>query len=64
MKSEGNIKVFCRFRPFNTAELAASPAILHRIHKGTQLTIKDVKGEAVFLYDHVFDLPSTQEEVF
>jgi hypothetical protein len=41
--------------------MAASPAILHRISKGTQLTIKDAKGEAVFLYDHVFDLSSTQE---
>lgn len=60
MKSDGNIKVFCRFRPFNAAELAASPTVLHRITKGTQLTLK----EAVFLYDHVFDLTSTQEEVF
>jgi hypothetical protein len=64
MKSEGNIKVFCRFRPFNASELAASPTILHRINKGTQLSIRDPKGEVFFLYDHVFDLPSTQEEVF
>ena len=60
MKSDGNIKVFCRFRPFNSSELAPSPTILHRISKGTQLTIRDTKGEAVFLYDHFFDLNSTQ----
>lgn len=60
MKSEGNIKVFCRFRPFNSAELANNPTVLHRIAKGTQLTIKDAKGEVIFLYDHVFDLNSTQ----
>jgi kinesin family member 5 len=64
MKSEGNIKVFCRFRPFNSAELAANPTLLHRIAKGSQLTIKDTKAESVFIYDQVFDLLSTQEEVF
>lgn len=44
MKSEGNIKVFCRFRPFNSAEMAANPTLLHRISKGTQLAIKDTKN--------------------
>lgn len=64
-KAEGNIKVFCRFRPFNAKELTANPNRLHRINKNTQLIIKDIRAEEVsFMYDNVFDVDSTQEEVF
>lgn len=64
-KLEGNIKVFCRFRPFNSKEQAANPVRLHRINKNTQLIIKDARAEEVsFMYDNVFDMDSTQEEVF
>lgn len=65
MKGEGNIKVFCRFRPFNAKEIECSPTRLHRINKKTQLIIKDPKSDDIsFMYDHVFDMDSTQEEVF
>lgn len=65
MKGEGNIKVFCRFRPFNAKETDNNPTRLHRIQKSTQLIIKDSKMEdCSFMFDHVFDMDSTQEEVF
>lgn len=65
MKGEGNIKVFCRFRPFNGKELAANPTRIHRIQNNSQLIIKDSKQEDTsFLYDFVFDMDSTQDEVF
>ena len=64
-KSEGNIKVFCRFRPFNSKELANNPTRMHRLNKATQLIIKDSRSEEIsFMYDNVFDMDSTQEEVF
>ncbi len=60
-KGEGNIKVFCRFRPFNSKEMAANSTRLHRINKGTQLIIRDARSEDMsFMYDNVFDMESTQ----
>jgi hypothetical protein len=64
-KVEGNIKVFCRFRPYNAKELANNPTKFHRTHKNTQLIIKDVQAKEVsFMFDSIFEMDSTQEEVF
>lgn len=61
-KSEGNIKVFCRFRPYNAKELANNPTRMHRTNKNTQLIIKDVQAkEASFMFDSIFEMDSTQE---
>lgn len=67
-KRQGNIKVFSRFRPFNSKENAANPCKLHRIANNKQLIIKEQKQEKQeemsFLYDYVFDVDSTQQQVF
>jgi hypothetical protein len=37
--------VFCRFRPFNSKELAANANRIHRISNKQQLIIRDAKNE-------------------
>ena len=60
--------MFCRFRPFNSKELAVHPERVHRISNYSQLIIRDPKNDKSdglsFMYDHCFDMDSTQEEVF
>lgn len=63
--SASNIKVFCRFRPFNAQELANNAEKIHRIHNKKQLIIKDSNRQEIsFMFDHVFETTTTQEEVY
>lgn len=52
--------MFCRFRPFNEKELVANASKLHSVKDGTSLSLK----EHVFMFDKIFDMDSTQDQVF
>ena len=64
--SGSNIKVFCRFRPFNQKELEEKSENIHRISNKKQLIIRDPNKseEQSFMFDHIFETSSTQEDIY
>jgi hypothetical protein len=77
--NEKNIRVFCRFRPLNTSELANGSQRMARIDKSTTVYIRtektetrgetketrgETRGENKFDFDYIFPDTSQQEEVY
>lgn len=64
LKSQpGNVKVFCRFRPFNKQELeTGNDRPVQNIVSAQHLVIKDPnKGDDLtFVFDKIFNTESTQ----
>ena len=53
-----NIKVYCRFRPFNSKELDFKAEPIYRINN-KQLIIRESK-DVSFMFDEIFDMDTTQ----
>jgi kinesin family protein 5 len=67
--TEDNIRVVCRFRPLNNAEIQNSEAINLNISNNKTIEIKENKknnrdSEHKFTFDHVFDMETEQKQVF
>lgn len=62
---EKNIRVFCRFRPFNVTETENKSRNVVKISKQTNVAITpEKKAELKFDFDYIFSDLSTQEEVY
>ena len=62
---EKNIRVFCRFRPFNVTETENKSRNVVKISKQTNVAITpEKKAELKFDFDYIFSELSTQEEVY
>lgn len=60
-----NIKVFCRFRPFNSNEAESASHPIHRIASARHLFVRDPRNDEMpFLFDQVFSEQTTQEDVY
>ena len=64
--TSSNIKVFCRFRPFNEMEKDYNPHPIHKIASNRHLIVKDPSRheDMSFLFDEVFDSETTQEQIY
>lgn len=68
-KAGNNIRVVCRFRPLNKAELANSEAINFKIRDNKTVELKETKKNTrdidhKYNFDYIFDMDTEQKHVF
>ena len=65
-ETNGNVKVFCRFRPLNSKEEVNGSKKIFRIPSKNKVFIQngESKNELKFEFDHVFHEHTQQEEVY
>ncbi|OQR87056.1 kinesin-like protein [Achlya hypogyna] len=62
---QGNIRVLCRFRPISKTELANGSKVVAKFNGPEEVSLAGDKGKAkTYEFEHVFDMQSTQEQVF
>lgn len=60
---EKNVRVFCRFRPFNATELSKDERRVVTVHKSRIVQVES-EAKQQFEFDHVFGEEAKQEEVY
>ncbi|KAG9406548.1 hypothetical protein AC1031_002866 [Aphanomyces cochlioides] len=62
---QGNIRVLCRFRPISKSETANGSKVVAKFNGHEEVSLVGDKGKSkTYEFEHVFDMSSTQEQVF
>ncbi|OQS07359.1 kinesin [Thraustotheca clavata] len=62
---QGNIRVLCRFRPISKSEIANGSKVVAKFNGHEEVSITGDKGKSKsYEFEHVFDMQSTQDQVF
>ncbi|KDO25234.1 hypothetical protein SPRG_09481 [Saprolegnia parasitica CBS 223.65] len=62
---QGNIRVLCRFRPISKSELANGSKVVAKFNGPEEVSLAGDKGKSkTYEFEHVFDMQSTQDQVF
>ncbi|CAK4657099.1 hypothetical protein LEN26_015334 [Aphanomyces euteiches] len=62
---QGNIRVLCRFRPISKSETANGSKVVAKFSGHEEVSLVGDKGKSkTYEFEHVFDMSSTQEQVF
>ncbi|RQM28857.1 hypothetical protein B5M09_009840 [Aphanomyces astaci] len=62
---QGNIRVLCRFRPISKSETANGSKVVTKFTGHEEVSLVGDKGKSkAYEFEHVFDMASTQDQVF